>query len=171
MEKITEPELRAYYEYRQMRFPDTEKQAMQFYLTEIGEAMDAYIRTYESGWTRNNPDKTVSLPWELGDCYQMWCVGVLLSGGSFERVATEMESGRRMLSSPTAFRIPHEIAFACDWSHGSFGPLGHNPNQYLCLSRAAYHQAGYYRPDTLDSWLRQKWESKGFVYEKNGGVE
>lgn len=62
--------IKKYYEYRGMKWPDT-KEALDFTVTEVGEAMDAYIRTNQPGWVRNNPDKDLNYGHELADIYQM----------------------------------------------------------------------------------------------------
>lgn len=153
-ERITEQELRAYYAFRGMKFPDTERQAMQFFVTEVGEAMDAYIRTYENGWTRNNPDKQPNLLWELGDCYQMWCVAMTLQPADFAREAEKVRFVEKI--KPDHDRIPFELFGSLFNEHNS------HRNQYLYLARAIFHASE--GKVTLDQALREKWASKGFVY-------
>jgi len=67
---MTIKDIKKYYKFRNLKWPDG-KSALDFSITEIGEAMDAYIRENQSGWTRNNPDKQSNLGWELADVYQM----------------------------------------------------------------------------------------------------
>ena len=67
---ISIPATREYYKFRGMEWPSA-KEALDFAITEIGEAMDAYIRENQVGWVRNTPDKNTNFGWELADTYQM----------------------------------------------------------------------------------------------------
>jgi len=58
-----------YYKERELAYPDA-KEALDFAVTEMGEAMDAWIRENQKGWTRNN-DREANFGFELGDIYQM----------------------------------------------------------------------------------------------------
>jgi len=63
-------ELLDYYQFRGMKIPNT-KEALDFAVTEIGEAMDSWIRENQTDWVRNNPSKETNLAFELADTYQM----------------------------------------------------------------------------------------------------
>ena len=65
-------QIQEYFTARGMTMPNS-KQALDFAVTEAGEAMDAWIREQQvkEGWVRNNPDKQPNYGWELADCYQM----------------------------------------------------------------------------------------------------
>ena len=67
---VSIPDIQEYYAFRGMAWP-SEKEALDFAITEIGEAMDAYIRENQVGWVRNTPDKNTNFGWELADIYQM----------------------------------------------------------------------------------------------------
>lgn len=62
--------IRKYYNVAGKVWP-TGKEALDFVVTELGEAMDAWIRQYGRGFKRNNPDKETNLEYELGDVYMM----------------------------------------------------------------------------------------------------
>lgn len=83
-------EVKRYYEYRGMKWPDL-KEAIDFAITELaGEALDAYIRTHQSGWTRNNPNKDANLGHELADAYQMLMIAAHeATGKSLETLLRE----------------------------------------------------------------------------------
>ena len=68
-----------YYKYRGLTYPSV-KEALDFAVTEMGEAMDAYIRENQHGWTRNN-DKEANFAHELGDVYQMLEIASLAHNG------------------------------------------------------------------------------------------
>ena len=74
-------EIKKYYEYRGMKLPNS-KEALDFAVTEIGEAMDAWIRENQEGWSRNNPDKKSNLAFELADTYQMLEIASILHNGA-----------------------------------------------------------------------------------------
>lgn len=82
-------EVQRYYEYRGMKWPST-LDAILFAVTEVGETVDAYIRTHQSGWTRNNPNKDANLGHELADAYQMLMIAAHeATGKSLETLLRE----------------------------------------------------------------------------------
>ena len=82
-------EIKTYYEFRGMKWPSG-KEAIDFAITEIGESMDAYIRTNQPGWTRNNPDKEANVGWELADTFQMLAIAAHeLTGKTLDELLQE----------------------------------------------------------------------------------
>jgi len=86
---MTIDHIEAYYRFRGMKMPNA-KEALDFAITEIGEALDAWIRQNQEGWTRNNPDKEANFGWELADCYQMLQIAAhQATGKSLDELLTE----------------------------------------------------------------------------------
>lgn len=68
-------DIEKYYEFRAAVMPSG-KEALDFLVTEVGEAFDAFIRQtgknwVRKTWVRNKPEKDSKLGAELGDIYQM----------------------------------------------------------------------------------------------------
>jgi hypothetical protein len=78
---MTIKEIKKYYEFRGMKMPNS-KEALDFAITEIGEAMDAWIRENSGDWVRNNPDKDANFAFELADTYQMLQIASILHNGA-----------------------------------------------------------------------------------------
>jgi len=63
------------------------KEAMDFMVTELGEAFEAYIRTRTTGWTRNNVGKNFDLATELFDVIMMGIFALSSMGVDLDEVA------------------------------------------------------------------------------------
>jgi len=88
--RVTVEDIADYMAFRGQKWPNG-KAALLFAITEIGEAVDAMMRTSDDeGWTRNNPDKTANIGWELADVYQMISIAAFeLTGKTVDQLLRE----------------------------------------------------------------------------------
>lgn len=84
---MTIDDIKAYFQFRGQTWPDGFS-ALLFAVTEVGEAVDAHLRS-DPKWKRNN-QKVVNLGHELGDIYQMLQIAsVELTGKTVEQNLAE----------------------------------------------------------------------------------
>lgn len=95
--------IKNYIEWRKAVWP-TGKDALDFAVTEIGEAVDAWLRKYRSDYLRNSPDKDSDIGLELSDCYQM------LEIASHELTGKSLDENLRMKWARKGYTIPDEIS-------------------------------------------------------------
>lgn len=148
---ISFPLIQQYYDFRSMSMPSG-RNAANFLLTELGELMDAYIRSHQSGWTRNNPDKSHNLIHELGDSFQMLFIA------NYQFHASELQP----LSPADFYRISiFNIPQAIIQAAAGIINIPFDTHQSTGILRNLHQIAAAYQT-TPQQALLGKWTSKGF---------
>ena len=98
--------IKDYIKFRGAVWP-TGKDALDFAVTEIGEAVDAWLRKYRTDYLRNN-DKRIDIGLELADCYQM------LEIASHELTGKSLDENLRVKWASKGYVLPEEKELSAD---------------------------------------------------------
>src|SRR3990167_3846976 len=116
--KMDIEEIKKYFEFRKQGWP-TGKDALDFAVTEIGEALDAWLRINKPEYSRNN-DKNANIGNELGDALMM------LSIASYELTGKSLDENLLEKWKSKGYNLK-EI----ESDNFFFGANPHLPNEFL----------------------------------------